>query len=155
MDKLIKYFRDNDNIELAYLFGSRASGKHAPNSDYDIGLKLKNEISFEDKFFMEVNIRKILNTQALDLVLIDQAPLVLKFNIICGKCLYSTDSTLRVEFEANTMSRYYDYLPVLKAHYSDILRTVKDEQQIQRNRVAFAKTEKLLAEIRASQKENH
>lgn len=73
MKNLIAYFQTHKNIELAYLFGSRATGRFTPNSDYDIGLKLKQPISFSDKFFMEVEIRKLLETQALDLVLIDEA----------------------------------------------------------------------------------
>lgn len=154
MENLIKYFNAHENIELAYLFGSRGAGKSTPNSDYDIGLKLKQPISFSDKFFMEVEIRKLLDTQSLDLVLIDEAPLVLKFNIICGKRLYAIDEATRIEYEANIMSRYYDFLPVLQKHYADTLRTVKNEQQIQRNRIAFGKTEKLLAEIRAVHQQN-
>lgn len=154
MKNLIAYFQTQENIELAYLFGSRATGRFTPTSDYDIGLKLKQPISFSEKFFMEVEIRKLLETQALDLVLIDEAPLVLKFNIICGKCLYAFDEATRIEYEANVMSRYYDFLPVLQKQYADSLRTVKSEQQIQRNRIALGKTEKLLAEIRAAQQEN-
>lgn len=154
MDTLRKYFQKNANVELAYLFGSRATGKSSPTSDYDIGIKLKQLIGLDEKYFIEVDLRNLLNTHSLDLIIMNEAPLVLNYNIIKGKCIYAVDRQTRIEIEANILSRYFDYLPVLREHCSDILRTARDEQQVQRNRIAFAKTEKLLAEIRTVENEN-
>ena len=155
MDKTLKrnlelYLQKHDNILLAYLFGSRASGKIGAISDYDIGIYLKQKIEFKEKYFMEVEIRNLLNINSLDLVIMNEAPLALNYNIICGKCLYAVNQNIRVEFEANLLSRFFDYLPILRKHNLDILSSIKDEQQIQRNRSALAETEKLLAEIRAA-----
>jgi len=144
-----KYFQQDSNILLAYLFGSQVTGKIGPMSDYDIGVYFEKSINLSQKYFLEVDLRKIIPTNALDLVNMNEAPLVLNYNIICGKCIYAVDETTRVEFEATIMSRYFDYLPVLKEQRNEILSTVKNEQQIQRNRIALGKTEKLLAEIGA------
>jgi hypothetical protein len=49
-----------------------------------------------------------------DIVVLNAAPVELASAIIAqGKRLYERDVFTRVEFEADTMSRYGDYLPVL------------------------------------------
>lgn len=74
MDALKTFFANNQNILLGYLFGSRASGKIGPLSDYDIGILTKDEISFDEKYFIEVDLRKILDTTSLDLIIMNKAP---------------------------------------------------------------------------------
>lgn len=143
-----RYFRKKEAIVLAYLFGSQASGRIGPLSDYDIGIYVKREISFDEKYYLEVDLRKILNSQALDLVIMNQAPLALNYNIICGKCIYAVDPALRVEYEATILSQFFDLLPFLNFHYQNSVSSARNEKQIQRNRSALRKTEKLLAEIR-------
>jgi len=152
MNKLNQYFQNSDTVLLAYLFGSQASGRIGPMSDYDIGIYTAQQINFDQKYFMEVDLRKILKAQALDLVVMNEAPLALNYNIICGKCIYCADQETRVEYEADILSRFFDFLPTLKLHYQDILNTVKNERQIQRNRNALGETEKLLGEIRTLQR---
>jgi uncharacterized protein YutE (UPF0331/DUF86 family) len=63
-----------------------------------------------------------LETQRLDVVWISQAPVDLAFAIISqGRLIYESDVATRVEFEAQIMSRYFDYLPVLRAQRAEIL----------------------------------
>jgi len=55
---------------------------------------------------------------------------------------------VRVEFEATTLSRYGDFLPVLRRQRKEILEEQYDETGIQRYRTALGETQRLLEEIR-------
>ncbi|MDZ7334434.1 MAG: nucleotidyltransferase domain-containing protein [candidate division KSB1 bacterium] len=148
LSQINRYFQEKEFVLLAYLFGSQVGGRIGPLSDCDIGIYLSQEISFDAKYYMEVDLRKILNIQAVDLVIMNKAPLALNYNIICGKCIYSVEPAIRVEYEATILSQFFDFLPFLNFHYQNSLSSSRNEKQIQRNRSALRKTEKLLAEIR-------
>jgi hypothetical protein len=56
--------------------------------------------------------------------------------------------TVRVEFEASTLSRHGDYLPILRRQRKEILEERNYEAGIQRYRTALGQTQRLLKEIR-------
>jgi uncharacterized protein len=83
-------------------------------------------------------------------VVLNRAPVELRYSVIlAGHCLYQVDLATRVEFEAQTLSRYSDYLPVLRNQRKEILQESDYETRIQRYRAALGKTQDVLAQIRA------
>jgi len=65
----------------------------------------------------------VLNTGQVDLIILNNAPVELKYKVIAtGKIIFQKNSTIRTEFEADALSRYFDYLPVLRAQKKDILK---------------------------------
>jgi len=152
--KIKRIFSNEDNILFAYLFGSQVTGKTGPMSDYDFAIFLSRKPFFQFKYRLKNNLLNILNTNQVDLIILNNAPIELKYNIInTGKIIYQKNSIAKVEFEADTLSRYFDYLPVLRAQKADILKTskLKGEKygdRIQRYRKALRKTEKMLDKIR-------
>jgi predicted nucleotidyltransferase len=152
--KIKRIFSNEDNILFAYLFGSQITGKTGPMSDYDFAIFLSRKPSFQFKYRLKNNLLNILNTNQVDLIILNNAPIELKYNIInTGKIIYQKNSIAKVEFEADTLSQYFDYLPVLRAQKADILKTSKFKgekygDRIQRYRKALRKTEKMLDKIR-------
>jgi len=154
--KIKRIFSNEDEILFAYLFGSQITGKTGPLSDYDFAIFLSRKpSSFQFKYRLKNNLLNILNTNQADLIILNNAPIELKYNIInTGKIIYQKNSIAKVEFEADTLSRYFDYLPVLRAQKTDILKASKFKGEkygvrIQRYRKALRKTEKMLDKIRA------
>jgi len=161
-------FAREKNILLAYLFGSQAAqaaqaaqkaqttAKTGPLSDYDFAVLLSQKPPFPFKYELKnklVNTLNTKNTKQVDLVILNDAPLELKYKVIAtGKIIYQKNPTTKIEFEADTLSRYFDYLPILRTQKEDILKSKgeKDGDRIQRYRTALGKTEKMLAQIRAS-----
>ncbi len=158
INQLKKIFTEEygDIILLAYFFGSQLKGKTGPLSDYDIAILLTPKPrSFQFKYKLHHELANIFNYGQVDLVILNNSPIELKYHVIAaGKLIYQKDSATKVEFEADTLSRYFDYLPVLKAQRQDILyfkpKGTKYHRRIQRYRTALRKTEKKLNKIRTS-----
>ncbi len=152
--KLHVLIAEEKNIFLAYLFGSQVTDDIGPMSDYDIGILVVEGIdvaSLRASFLHELSL--VLGTDHIDLVLLNQAPLDLAHAIIAeGIVLFQRDTTTRVEYEAQVMSRYSDYLPVLRSLNADIVGGERYAKRIYRYREALRRTERTLGEIRASQK---
>ena len=150
-----KIFVEEKDILLAYIFGSQVTGKIGPLSDYDFAVFLSQKPSFQFKYKLKNKLLNILDNKQVDLVILNDAPIELKYKVIAtGKIIYQKNSTIRTEFEADALSRYFDYLPVLRAQKKDILKVrFKGERygnRIQRYRAALRKTEKMLNKIRAT-----
>jgi predicted nucleotidyltransferase len=144
-----------DDVVLAYLFGSRA-GKHAaPESDYDIAVLTQPALSPARRYQIASELSAVLGAAPVDLVVLNRAPVELAYAVIAeGRRLFERDVVTRVEFEAGVMSRYGDLIYTLREQRADLLRGEAYESGVRRNRAALRQTERVLAEIRAAARQN-
>ncbi len=154
-DKLPEILTTHKEISLIYLFGSRVDGHLGPMSDYDLGVLIDRDV---DERQVQVRLAHdlacALGTDRVDLLLLNRAPIELAYAIIAqGEILFQRDLATRVEYEAQVMSLYGDYLPVLRAQRDDILRGDEHANRVQRYRAALGRTERTLGEITAAQRE--
>ncbi len=110
---LPEFFKAREYVELAYLFGSTAEGTEGPLSDIDIGVYLSRSLSkkerFEKRLELTASLSTFLQTNKVDLVVMNDATPVLNFEIIEPNCLlFERDHALKLEVEPYIMSRYYD-----------------------------------------------
>lgn len=150
--QLAAVFSRQPGVLLQYLFGSQVEGRTGPLSDYDFGIlaepaadaaRLQGELAHA--------LALVLGTDRIDLVQLNRAPVELAYAVIAqGRLLYEKDRATRVEYEADTASRYCDYLPVLRAQREEILQGGRHERRIQRYRAALERTERTLGEIVAA-----
>ena len=140
-------------IRLAYLFGSRLEKNVGPLSDYDFAVLLSRTASAPELCpRLSSLLSEKLDSRHVDVVCLNEAPVELAFSVISNKGLiYARDTQIRVEYEANTMSRYFDYLPVLRAFRRDILDGGDYGARVQRYREAFRRTQRSLGKIRDAQ----
>lgn len=136
-------------ISLIYLFGSRADGQVGPMSDYDFAILVDhNRIDRHLQAQVTHRLSAKVNPVRVDVVMLNQAALELAYAIIKqGQRLYERDVVTRVEYEAQIMSRYGDYLPVLRAQRAELLKRENHDARIQRYRAAFGRTERTLSQI--------
>lgn len=155
-------------VKLVYLFGSRAkdlkegqsdSSNIGPLSDYDFGVVISGadeEIaSFysSKRFMLQSKLSRKLNSK-VDLVILNRSPIELQYNAITfGIRLFEREVKERVEYEAQALSRYGDYLPVLRSQRKELIHggITNNETRVQRYRKAFRKTERVLKQARTSQ----
>ncbi len=75
---LIKYFEQDKDIILVYLFGSYATGRIGPLSDVDIAVLFSYDILkgeyIDKKLKLIGKISGILHTDEIDLVVLNEAP---------------------------------------------------------------------------------
>jgi hypothetical protein len=125
-------------------------------SDYDLAVLVDHSMDeLEIQARMAHALRVVLETERVDVVLLNSAPIELAYAIIAeGELLHQRDVATRVEYEAQVMSRYGDYLPVLRRQREEILREDSHAYRVQRYRAALGRTERTLGEIRAAQRED-
>ena len=151
-EKVSELFRGHPAVRLAYLFGSQVTGDTGPMSDYDVAVLIEDSADGPVLQAMLMDdLSRCLETAAVDVVLLNGASVELAYAAIAqGVLLFERDVATRVEYEADVMSRYCDYLPVLRAQREDILRGGNYARRVQWYRAALERTERTLGEIKAS-----
>lgn len=106
----------DEPVQLAYLYGSSATGQTTPFSDVDLALVagtilqpfarlrliLRVQLALADCCGMDADVR-----------VIDDAPLVFRGRVVSdGMLVFARSETVRVGFETATRMRYFDYLPI-------------------------------------------
>jgi uncharacterized protein len=106
-----EYLRSDEDILFAYLFGSLARKRPGPLSDVDLAVYLVDKVPFADKK-LEIlgNLMRVLNTEEIDLVVLNRAPLALKMKILENKKIVVDKAPLlRHRYESLTMRQYFDF----------------------------------------------
>jgi uncharacterized protein YutE (UPF0331/DUF86 family)/predicted nucleotidyltransferase len=106
---LIPILEKDKRVKFAYLFGSRARGKAGPLSDTDVAVYFDRRIKFGDyRLNLMERLAKILKSDNLDLVVLNQAPPLLKHEIIKYGRLLKDDTSRRIPFEAEVIRECLD-----------------------------------------------
>jgi len=114
MELFAVFFKYNQEIITAYLFGSTAKGVASSSSDIDIAVLLHNndKTSATDlKFRLYADLCRTLKRNDIDVLLLNiSGNLILNDEIVRhGKVLFSTDDEAREEFELNVLHRSTDF----------------------------------------------
>ena len=107
----VDYLESHPQILFAYLFGGLARGKPQPLSDVDIAIYLRTGGKVaEKKLEILGNLAAILQTDEIDLVVLNSAALVLVMNIVkVRKIIVDKDPFSRHIFESLSMRKYFDF----------------------------------------------
>ena len=99
------------DIAFAYLFGSLAQGDPKPLSDVDIAIYFSDESDIlERKLQILGQLMDLLETDEIDLVILNTAPLTLRWKILeTRKVLVDNLPFLRHQYESLTMREYFDF----------------------------------------------
>ena len=109
--KAIVALKSCPDILFAYLFGSFAKGKLMPLSDIDIAVFLKKNSNFiKNKVNMLSILIDILNSDEIDLVILNSASLPLSMRIIENKKVIGDKAPfVRHQYESLIMRKYFDF----------------------------------------------
>jgi predicted nucleotidyltransferase len=128
--ELTEYFSSKDSIILAYLFGSTVRGDTCRLSDVDIGVLLDEKLSEKDRFDLELKliseIANLIKKNKIDLVVLNEAPLLLSYNIIKNGIILKSSETERVNFETKILSMYMDEKYYIKRHTEETLKKIAE-----------------------------
>ena len=109
--KALTYLQSVPDILFAYLFGSFGRGKRLPLSDVDIAVYLKDPTTVRERK-MEIlgALIDILQTEEIDLVVLNSAALPLRMKILeTKKVVVDREPFLRHHYESLTMREYFDF----------------------------------------------
>lgn len=101
-------------VAAAYLFGSRANGQVGPMSDYDFAIQLDDNLTpskyLNIKSKVVSDLIGAVNNNAVDLVVLNEAPLLLKYQILrYGKPIYVSKPAQKASFVFNVIQKYLDW----------------------------------------------
>lgn len=108
-----------EEIRLAYLFGSQASGRMGPLSDIDVAVLIDPKLTERDRHSAVkqsfVELVRALHTDEIDLVDLEKAPPSLLNSIVNkGRIILDRDPTLRIRFVRDSILNYLDTKPLRK-----------------------------------------
>ena len=102
------------DVAVAWLFGSRAEGSARSTSDHDIGLLFAASPSLLRLGGLQLALERVTGTN-VDIVELYRATLELRAAVVQkGRLLYSDHEPRRVGFLADTLSRWFDFRPVVQ-----------------------------------------
>lgn len=108
-----KVFKKYPSIISAYLFGSRARGDPSPISDYDFAVQLDANFP-KDKYVdlklaLMKDLSQVLKADNIDLVILNEAPILLKHRILKDrKILFCRSQLKRIRYETKILIEYLD-----------------------------------------------
>lgn len=109
--KVKGYLEFHPKVLFAYLFGSLAKDKFTPLSDIDIAIYLLDEINIgQEKMDILGKFIDLLETDELDLVILNTASLPLKARIVRNKkVIMDKEPFVRHKFESLVLREYFDF----------------------------------------------
>ena len=128
--KLRKFFSKIEGVTLAYLFGSTVRGEANHLSDIDIAVLFDDTLLQKEAFDLHVEVISeltgLLKTNNVDLVVLNDSPLLLTYNVIREGIILKSDEPIRVKFETKIMSRYLDERYHIQRHARESLRRIAE-----------------------------
>ena len=124
---LAQEFERDSSVIALYLFGSFARGEEGPLSDIDVAV-LADRSMLSQRVGDPVveylgRINRVLGTDEVSFVLLNEAPLVLRYEVIRGgQVLVDNRPRARLDFEVHTEDLYMDFRPHLEAYDEELLR---------------------------------
>lgn len=115
--KLRDYFRRQDDVEFALIFGSTAVGRTTPMSDIDVGVYLRNGEDAlkmaERQIDITCAIMQLYRISQVDVVILNIANPFLGFQVLKdGRVVYVRDEKEFYKFKAVSLGRYQDIRPM-------------------------------------------
>lgn len=124
-------------VRLAVLFGSAARGAHDEKSDLDVGVSFESGADAGPR--LEVELTRV-SHRRLDLVRLDEAPPLLRFEISRdGRLLLERVPHAWADFKARAMVDWWDWAPLARTLHASALKRVRDGPDVVRADVAGAR----------------
>lgn len=123
-------FKQYPAVAFGYLFGSHVTERSRPDSDVDVAIWIPNAPRDTlRRIRMEVMgaLMHALHTDAIDVVLLNTAPLSLRYVVQKhGLLVDEKDSELRIRFEVSTRLEYWDFEPYLHRYWQALKRMIQE-----------------------------
>jgi len=116
--KIVQALEIKPSIRFAYLFGSQAKGGGGVLSDIDIAVFFDEAIvytgenTYGPEYELVLELEKALGAERVDLVVLNKAPIFLRFQVLKGgELIFCRSEKDRLRFHEETIRLYLDFLP--------------------------------------------
>ena len=98
----------DDNIVAAWIFGSAREGTIRPGADIDVGVLFARMPSIDELADLRAALQDALAFDEIDLVILNEASPILRFEAVSGRPIYTADRESRATFVSLTAREYED-----------------------------------------------
>jgi len=131
--RIIRYFKDTDEVSALYIFGSAGKGKTTGESDIDIAvlideskLKRRNFELLKRKYYA---VSPTFSLRSVDIVILNTATPFLKHQILkTGRILFDKNRDLRVRFTERAITEYLDYKPIEDIYLKAVAKRFREKR---------------------------
>ena len=95
-------------VIAAWVFGSAQGGRVQPGGDVDIGVLFESPPSLGVQLELLADLQQALEVEEVDLIALNEANPILRFEAISGRPLFCRDAGRRAEFVSLTAREYED-----------------------------------------------
>jgi len=124
------YLAEQDDLVVAYLFGSVARGQANHLSDVDIAVLLDAELEMEAAVERQLQLMVAMDDMAdreVQVTLLNHATPLLAYQVVReGILLYERSRQERIRFEVRVMKIYFDVKPMIDFHNRALLRRIQE-----------------------------
>lgn len=120
------YFKSQENIILAVVFGSHGTEFQRGDSDIDFAILFDETVDMLQEMRVLNDLSNILNFENVDLVNLNKASVILQFRALGGKIIYERDYYEVCDFMEKVFKIYADFAPKVYAFDQDMLKTSID-----------------------------
>jgi len=120
------FLASEKRVKFAYLFGSVAAGNSGPLSDIDIAVFLDRRLDFFTcRLQLMEALARALKSENFDLVILNNAPIVLAHQVISDGIVLKDDRQRRVMFESRVLREYLDTAHLREVQFSYLREQIK------------------------------
>jgi uncharacterized protein len=131
LDIVNDYLENNKVVKFAYLFGSCVRGESGPLSDIDLAVYLNTGVDyFSERLRFLEQLSRLLKGYPCDLVILNNASLVLKYEVIHGGRVIKENKKRRIPFEIGVFRDYLDTEPIRAVHRQKLKRSFSKGQNL-------------------------
>lgn len=128
---LPEVFGKYPEIVAGFIYGSYATGNITDLSDIDIAVLLKTKGSFEFELELIGNISEILCTDDFDLVILNNCPPYLQYEVFStGKLIYEKDRDFLCDFKVRSLENYFDLKYIYDEYNYYLKKRIKEGRMI-------------------------
>lgn len=120
---LKEYFKDKEEIPLAFIFGSAVAGRLTDESDVDIAILFSSMPHFQEVLKISASVSGVTGREVDIVVLNDSSPVIRMQVLRKGKLIKGGNDVAYNDFFVRTVKEYDDLKRIRKEAEENILRS--------------------------------
>jgi predicted nucleotidyltransferase len=128
--RLRKVCASTPPVLAVFLFGSQVDGYATPRSDVDLAVLLSEPLALPNRLALEVDLCQALDREDLDVILLNDASISLRFRAIRGQLLYERTPAQVADFIQRAMLDFYDFQHVLKTYEREFAKSLEQDYEL-------------------------
>jgi hypothetical protein len=122
---IVQFIQKENKVKFAYLFGSYATQRSGPLSDLDVAVYIDRRVNFWNyRLRLMEKLTRVLKTDHVDLVILNETPPLLSYEVIKYGRILKDDPSRRIPFEARVIGEYLDTARLRQIHRAALAESI-------------------------------